>query len=174
MNEIFFRNLKKNTKDLSVLFAEDDFGFRDRVIDLLLKPLKFSCLDWAGDGLDAWFQFNRRQYHLLITDFDMPGMTGGELVHRVEEKVPGQSVLLLTRLDGLVAVKDMYRSNANVHLVSKENASLAMAGENAPLFWETTARAIMFSHIKMLSGLNGSMHDPKNYEKTNRRQAIQG
>jgi DNA-binding response OmpR family regulator len=37
-------------------------------------------VDIAGDGVSAWEAMNRVAYHLLVTDNDMPGLTGVELI----------------------------------------------------------------------------------------------
>ena len=42
-------------------------------------------VDLAGDGLTGWELLQRKKYELLITDHDMPQLTGLELVVRARQ-----------------------------------------------------------------------------------------
>ena len=68
------------TNPVRVLVVDDDeqvLLYSARV----LERLGFA-VDVAADGEVGWQALNNRNYDLLITDFDMPNMTGKELIRR--------------------------------------------------------------------------------------------
>lgn len=65
---------------LSVLVAEDDPVFR-RVLEFTLKREGWSVYA-APDGQTAWDALNSQDFDFLITDQQMPRMTGLELLER--------------------------------------------------------------------------------------------
>ena len=64
-----------------ILIAEDDNLVR-YYCALVLRSTGFD-VDTAADGKDAWEMFRENRYDLVITDNDMPRMTGVELFARV-------------------------------------------------------------------------------------------
>ncbi|MEQ2010086.1 MAG: response regulator [Limisphaerales bacterium] len=65
-----------------ILFAEDDSSLR-RVGELVLLQSGYS-VHGVADGADAWAALNRSGYDLLITDNEMPRLTGMELVRKLQ------------------------------------------------------------------------------------------
>jgi DNA-binding response OmpR family regulator len=64
-----------------ILVAEDDHDVR-RLNTELLTDSGYR-VDGAEDGAVAWETLQIKRYHLLITDYDMPKMSGIELVKKV-------------------------------------------------------------------------------------------
>jgi two-component system sensor histidine kinase and response regulator WspE len=58
-------------------------------------------VDVAVDGLEAWSAVRLANYDLVITDVDMPRMTGIELVKRIRSEGPRQDVPII-----IVSYKD--------------------------------------------------------------------
>jgi len=50
----------------------------------------------ANNGGDALEQFNKGSFDLVITDFEMPVMRGGELATRLKELAPSLPILMIT------------------------------------------------------------------------------
>jgi len=71
--------MNKNMKILIV----DDFSTMRRIVKNLLKQLGFTNLDEADDGQTAWPKLQSGHYDFLVTDWNMPGMTGIDLVKNV-------------------------------------------------------------------------------------------
>jgi len=61
-----------------ILYVDDDSSLR-RLGELALSRAGFD-VDTAGNGREAWAALNSREYQMLITDHDMPEMTGLVLV----------------------------------------------------------------------------------------------
>lgn len=79
-----------------ILIAEDDPSIA-KLVSVHLKMAGFEIFN-ARDGLEAWSQFAQVNPHLVLTDINMPGLSGHELV----EKVRGTSavpILMMTAAD---------------------------------------------------------------------------
>ncbi|PCH85522.1 MAG: chemotaxis protein CheY [Piscirickettsiaceae bacterium] len=71
--------MDKNMKILVV----DDFSTMRRIVKNLLRELGFTNLDEADDGQTAWPKLQSGHYDFLVTDWNMPGMTGIDLLKNV-------------------------------------------------------------------------------------------
>ncbi|WP_407276773.1 chemotaxis response regulator CheY [Halothiobacillus sp. DCM-1] len=71
--------MDRNMKILVV----DDFSTMRRIIKNLLKELGFTNMDEADDGATALPMLQQGHYDFLVTDWNMPGMTGIDLLKAV-------------------------------------------------------------------------------------------
>ncbi len=69
-------------KHMKILVV-DDFSTMRRIIRNLLRELGFENISEADDGNTALPALRRGGFDLLITDWNMPGMTGLELLEGV-------------------------------------------------------------------------------------------
>ncbi|WP_419766332.1 MAG: response regulator transcription factor [Arcobacter sp.] len=92
--------LKKYTKDLHVLFVEDDIDFRKEFNELLLDI--FPKVTTAVDGLDGlnrykeYYENTNKYYDLIISDIKMPNYDGVELVDAIYKIRKDQKVVILS------------------------------------------------------------------------------
>jgi two-component system chemotaxis response regulator CheY len=86
--------LDKNMKILIV----DDFSTMRRIIKNLLRDLGFSNTHEADDGQTALPMLRNGDFQFLVTDWNMPGMTGIDLLKavRADEKLSALPVLMVT------------------------------------------------------------------------------
>lgn len=84
-------------KDMKILVV-DDFSTMRRIIKNLLRDLGFSNADEADDGNSALPMLQTGKYDFLVTDWNMPGMTGIELLQhvRADENLKTLPVLMVT------------------------------------------------------------------------------
>jgi len=61
----------------------DDFSTMRRIIKNILRQLGFSNIIEADDGTAAWEILNKDQVDFIISDWNMPQMTGIELLRKV-------------------------------------------------------------------------------------------
>jgi DNA-binding response OmpR family regulator len=66
-----------------ILYVDDEEAIRDLCGDILLRA--GYSVDVAGDGQAGWEALQRKKYDLLITDHDMPQVTGLELAVRARD-----------------------------------------------------------------------------------------
>lgn len=76
----------------------DDFSTMRRIIKNLLRDLGFNNTDEADDGNTGLPKLQSGNYDFLVTDWNMPGMTGIELLRavRADEKLKSLPVLMVT------------------------------------------------------------------------------
>lgn len=86
--------LNRNLKILVV----DDFSTMRRIVKNLLNELGFSDITEADDGKTALPLLQGGQFDFVITDWNMPGMPGIELLRhiRADERLKGIPVLMVT------------------------------------------------------------------------------
>jgi two-component system chemotaxis response regulator CheY len=86
--------LDKNMKILIV----DDFSTMRRIIKNLLRDLGFTNTSEADDGLTALPMLESGSFDFLVTDWNMPGMTGIDLLRKVraDERLKHLPVLMVT------------------------------------------------------------------------------
>ena len=84
-------------KDMKILIV-DDFSTMRRIIKNLLRDLGFTNTVEADDGLTAIPILNSGSIDFLVTDWNMPGMTGIDLLRhvRADEKLRSLPVLMVT------------------------------------------------------------------------------
>ncbi len=63
----------------------DDFSTLRRIIKNILKQLGYVNIEEAEDGVQAFNKLKNGGFDFLITDWNMPNMTGLELLQKVRE-----------------------------------------------------------------------------------------
>lgn len=84
-------------KNMKILIV-DDFSTMRRIIKNLLRDLGFTNTSEADDGTTALPLLEKGNFDFLITDWNMPGMTGLELLVacRTSTKLKTLPVLMVT------------------------------------------------------------------------------
>lgn len=80
------------SKELKVLYVEDDLALREEV-SLFLSDI-FAVIDLATNGEEGLLKLAQNQYHLVITDIRMPVMDGIEMIEKIKELYPQQPILV--------------------------------------------------------------------------------
>lgn len=65
------------------ILVVDDFSTMRRIIKNILRQLGFSNVIEADDGTTAWETLNKDRVEFVISDWNMPNMTGIELLRKV-------------------------------------------------------------------------------------------
>ena len=76
----------------------DDFATMRRIIRNLLKELGFSNVDEAEDGVSALAKLRAERFDFVVSDWNMPNMTGIDLLRniRADEQLKALPVLMVT------------------------------------------------------------------------------
>ena len=76
----------------------DDFSTMRRIVRNLLKELGFNNVDEAEDGVDALSKLQGGGFEFVISDWNMPNMTGIDLLRniRADAALRGLPVLMVT------------------------------------------------------------------------------
>ena len=97
-------------KNMKILIV-DDFSTMRRIIKNLLRDLGFNNTAEADDGNTALPMLKTGQFQFLVTDWNMPGMQGIDLLKavRAEESLKTLPVLMVTaeqKRDQIVAAAE--------------------------------------------------------------------
>ena len=105
------QNSEKMDKNIRILIV-DDFSTMRRIVKNLLNDLGFFNTAEADDGTSALAELRKGPYDLIITDWNMPGMPGIDLLKQVRAdatlaKIPVLMVTAEARKEDIVrAAKD--------------------------------------------------------------------
>lgn len=82
---------------IRILLAEDQAMVRGALTALLSLETDIDVLGAAPDGETAWREIQRLKPDLLVTDIEMPGLSGLELAQRIQRhELPTKVVIVTT------------------------------------------------------------------------------
>jgi len=107
--------LDKNMKILIV----DDFSTMRRIIKNLLRDLGFSNTQEADDGLTALPMLKAGGFDFLVTDWNMPGMQGIDLLKevRADAELASLPVLMVTAEQKREQIIEAAQAGVNGYIV---------------------------------------------------------
>jgi two-component system response regulator DesR len=81
---------------IRVLLAEDQAMVRGALTALLRLESDLDVIGSAANGEEAWTLIERDKPDVVVTDIEMPRLTGLELAQRIRERGVGCKVIILT------------------------------------------------------------------------------
>ncbi|MFT4675575.1 MAG: two-component system chemotaxis response regulator CheY [Reinekea sp.] len=80
------------------ILVVDDFATMRRIVKNLLRDLGFTNTHEADDGTTAWPMLKNGTFDFVVTDWNMPGMTGMQLLEKIraDEQLKTIPVLIVT------------------------------------------------------------------------------
>ena len=81
---------------IRILLAEDQAMLRGALAALLRLESDIDVVASAGDGQEAWRLIEQHAPDILVTDIEMPNLTGLELAQRVRERGADCKVVIVT------------------------------------------------------------------------------
>jgi two-component system chemotaxis response regulator CheY len=105
-------------KNIKILVV-DDFSTMRRIIKNLLRDLGFTNTEEADDGLTALPMLQSGSFELLVTDWNMPGMQGIDLLKavRADEKLASLPVLMVTAEQKKEQIVEAAQAGVNGYIV---------------------------------------------------------
>jgi len=131
-----------------ILVAEDDAGTL-RLLSVALQTKGYKVLT-ATDGATAWTQLVEQQPDVVISDVDMPGMTGFELLTRVREHAQvGQTpFILLTSLHERRAMRQGMTLGADDYITKPLRPREVLDAVAAQLNRQSMRQAAQALHVR--------------------------
>lgn len=77
-----------------ILIIDDDDSAREAI--KLLLSIDRHCVTEARDGAEALALVAEQAFDLVVLDFFMPGMHGGEVARRIKQMAPSLPILMVT------------------------------------------------------------------------------
>ena len=104
-----------------ILYVDDNASNR-RAISLLLKKNDF-LVDSAENGLQALAMLEEKPYHLVITDFEMPLMSGLELLLVIRHKFSKTELPVITLTSDIdkETIEEFIQFGANAFVLKVDN-----------------------------------------------------
>lgn len=111
----------KNMKFLVV----DDFSTMRRIVRNLLKELGFTNVDEAEDGVVALQKLKGGGFEFVVSDWNMPNMTGIELLRaiRADESLKALPVMMVTAEAKKENIIEAAQAGANGYVVKPFTAA---------------------------------------------------
>ncbi len=105
-------------KNLKILVV-DDFSTMRRIVRNLLKELGYTNVDEAEDGVVAMQRLRGNNFQFVITDWNMPNMTGIELLRviRADPSLKHLPVLMITAEARKENIIEAAKSGASGYIV---------------------------------------------------------
>lgn len=112
-------------KNMKILIV-DDFSTMRRIIKNLLRDLGFTNTQEADDGSTALPMLRAGDFDFLVTDWNMPGMTGIDLLKevRADEKLASLPVLMVTAEAKRDQIVEAAQSGVNGYVVKPFTAQV--------------------------------------------------
>lgn len=105
-------------KDMKILVV-DDFSTMRRIIKNLLRDLGFTNTTEADDGSTALPMLQKGDFDFLVTDWNMPGMQGIDLLKAVREdpELASLPVLMVTAESKRDQIVEAAQAGVNGYIV---------------------------------------------------------
>lgn len=102
-------------KNMPILIV-DDYKTMLRIVRGLLNQLGFMNIDEATDGTMAWGMVQKKQYGLIVSDWNMEPMSGFEFLklvrtHDATKQLPFIMVTAESKTENIIAAKQAGVSN---------------------------------------------------------------
>ena len=110
---------KKNLLEGKKILIVDDFSTMRRIIKNLLRDLGFNNTTEADDGTTALPMLQSGDFDLLVTDWNMPGMQGIDLLKHVrsDPKLASLPVLMVTAEQKREQIVEAAQAGVNGYIV---------------------------------------------------------
>jgi len=102
-----------------ILVVDDDASFR-RVLEYQLKEAGYSVA-CAADGKKALELYAEDPFHAVLTDLDMPELSGHELLRQIKRQSPDTPVIVITGFGTIDSAVDAMKAGAFHYLTKPLN-----------------------------------------------------
>lgn len=108
------------------ILVVDDFATMRRIIKNILKQLGYSNVDEADDGSSALTKLQGQKFDLVITDWNMPNMSGLELIKaiRASDQFKSTPILMVTAEALKENIIEAVKSGVNNYIVKPFTAEV--------------------------------------------------
>ena len=99
---------------MNILLLEDDFDYKNTIKEYL-QSLDY-CVDDFENGEEAFHAIYEKNYHLLILDIRVPGLSGYEIVKNIREDKNNIPVIFITSLTDINNLSMGYELGCNDYI----------------------------------------------------------
>lgn len=108
------------------ILVVDDFSTMRRIVKAILKQLGYEHIEEAEDGKQAYDMVKTGKFDFVVTDWNMPNMTGIDLLRsiRADPNVKDIPVLMVTAETDKSIVIDAIQAGVNNYIVKPFTAQI--------------------------------------------------
>ncbi|MEW6184284.1 MAG: chemotaxis response regulator CheY [Thermodesulfobacteriota bacterium] len=108
------------------ILVVDDFTTMRRIVRNLLKQLGYENIEEAEDGQEAFSKLKNDKFHFIISDWNMPHMTGIELLQQVRADLELKTLpfLMVTAESEKEKVIEAIKSGVNNYIIKPFTAEI--------------------------------------------------
>lgn len=113
--------------DLKIkILVVDDFSTMRRIVKNILRQIGYSNIDEAEDGNGALARLRQDKYDLVVSDWNMPNMSGLELLKaiRTDNSLCSTPVLMVTAEASKEKVVEAIKAGVNNYIVKPFTAEV--------------------------------------------------
>lgn len=115
------RRILRPVKTYTVLLADDHQILLDGLRTLVEINPAFEVKNQASNGTEAVNFLKKADFDILVTDYEMPGLTGLELIKAARTLQPEIKIIVLSMHDDPSVVREMLREGANAYILKKDS-----------------------------------------------------
>jgi two-component system nitrate/nitrite response regulator NarL len=116
-----FARILSAMKKYSVLLVDDHRILLDGLKSLVRDPFEVKAI--ASSGLEALNYIKSTEFDVLITDYEMPGISGLELVKAARVAQPEMKIIVLSMHDDPSVVRELLQLGALGYLLKKNSGT---------------------------------------------------
>jgi two-component system, NarL family, nitrate/nitrite response regulator NarL len=116
----WFGRTLTSVEKYAVLLADDHRILLDGVRNLINTIPQFEVKDVASTGMQALELIKKNDYDILVTDYEMPGLTGIELIKIARSAQPEIKIIVLSMHDDPAVVRELLRLGVNGYVLKKD------------------------------------------------------
>lgn len=111
-------------KNIRILIV-DDYSTMRRIVKNLLHDLGYVNMAEADDGKSAWAMLQTNHFDLVVTDWNMPGMTGLDLLKQIrgDARLAALKVLMVTAEAQRDQIIEAAKSGVNGYIIKPFTAA---------------------------------------------------
>lgn len=109
---------------IKTIIADDHRLFLEGLMLVLARHEKIEVCATASNGSQLIEALQKDDYGMIITDLDMPGMRGEDLIRKIKILYPQTPLLVITMHDEKEIVKSMLRAEADGYVLKNSGRSV--------------------------------------------------
>lgn len=104
----------------SILLVDDHRILLDGVKNLLANSPNFEVKDTATTGKEALQLLKSNEYDIMVTDYELPEITGLELIRAAKTVLPDMKIIVLSMHDDPSVVRELLRAGIHGYILKKD------------------------------------------------------
>ena len=125
MNKEYLKNLREFSKNIKILYVEDNKEARASTMELLKMFFKDIVVAFDGkDGLDKFSHTDNQDIQLVVTDINMPNMDGLEMIAKIKEINKDISIMVISAYNEIDYLMESIKIQVDSYILKPINTTI--------------------------------------------------